>query len=191
MKVELKVTAAAKLQAAPIAIMPSTPRLSTPERSATSSPERRDQQRRRRGDDGEQDGFESGHLPPPRVDETNAVADERVGGQNAEQQDALESLGEIERQLQQDLRALAADEGERHDEGRDQDADGVEPAEERHGDGREAVAGRDRRLQLADLPRNLRDAGKPREPARDREDRQRRRFGAEAGKPRGPRRVAA
>ena len=36
--VESKVTAAAKLHAAPITIMPSTPRLSTPERSATSSP---------------------------------------------------------------------------------------------------------------------------------------------------------
>ena len=36
--VELNVTAAAKLQAAPIAIMPSTPRFSTPERSVTSSP---------------------------------------------------------------------------------------------------------------------------------------------------------
>jgi hypothetical protein len=34
----LKLTAAAKLQAAPIAIMPSTPRLRTPERSVTSSP---------------------------------------------------------------------------------------------------------------------------------------------------------
>ena len=147
--------------------MPSTPEIEHARALGHEFAQRRDQERRRCGDDGEQDRLESGHLAPPRVDEANAVAHQRVGGQHAEQQDALEGLREIERQLQQDLRALAADEGQRHHERRDQDADGIEPAEERHGDGREAVAGRDRRLQLADLARNLGDAGKPRQAARD------------------------
>ena len=49
----------------------------------------------------------------------------RIGREHAEQQDALEDARQVERQLQQDLRALAADEGERDHKGRDQDADGV------------------------------------------------------------------
>ena len=134
------------------------PRLRTPERSATSSPIA-----------AISSGVEAVTMvrrmaskvvtcAPPRADEADAVAHQRVGGEHAEEQDALERLGEIERQLQQDLRALAADEGQRDDERRDQDADRVEPAEERDRDGREAVARRDRGLELADLPRHLGDA---------------------------------
>ena len=60
---------------------------------------------------------------PLRADDTDAVADERVGGEDAQQEDALEGLREVEGQLQQDLGALAADEGQRHHERGDQDAD--------------------------------------------------------------------
>ena len=61
------VSAAAKPLTAPIIIMPSTPRLSTPERSTTSSPMRRDQQRRRRGGDGRRGSAVDAisGLPPP------------------------------------------------------------------------------------------------------------------------------
>ena len=49
----------------------------------------------------------------------------------------------------------------------DQDADRIEPAEERDDDRGEAVAGRDAGLQMPDRTRDLDDAGKARERARD------------------------
>ena len=54
---------------------------------------------------------------------------------------------------------------------------GIEPAEKRDGDGGEAIAGRDRGLELADLARHLGNAGEPCETAGNAEDRQRRRLG--------------
>ena len=43
-----------------------------------------DQERRRCGDDGEEDRLESGHLGPSPADDADAVAHQRVGGENAE-----------------------------------------------------------------------------------------------------------
>src|SRR5882672_8094018 len=99
--------------------MPSTPRLSTPARSATSSPAA-----------ASRSGVEAAitvsvmassmpmsrmprRRPSRRGDQTDAVDDERIAGEHVEQQDALKHLGEIERHLERHLRALAADEGER------------------------------------------------------------------------------
>ena len=85
-----------------------------------------------------------------RTDQADAIEDQRVAGEHVEQQDALEDLGEIERDLHRDLRLLAADEGQRQEQAGEQDADRIEPAEEGDDDRGEAVARRDAGLQMAD-----------------------------------------
>src|SRR5437868_5767897 len=128
--------------------MPSTPRLSTPARSTTSSPEA---------------ASISGVEAVMTVSKTasmnsmddlrgeqraDAIEDQGIAGEHIEQQNALKNLGEVERHFQRDLRALAADEGERQEQRRDQDADRIEPAEKRHDDRRKAVAGRNVGLEV-------------------------------------------
>src|SRR5580704_7577352 len=174
-------------------IMPSTPRLSTPERSATSSPAAASS----RGVDaaitdrmmasamsmGVGLGLGLG-VPWRRADETDAMDDQGIAGKHVEQQDALEDLGKVERDLERDLRALAADEGEREKEASNQDADRIEPAEEGDDDRCEPVARRDARLQVADWAGDLDDAGKPGERARHREGEIHQLIAVEAGKAR-------
>src|SRR5215470_17282604 len=104
-------------------IMPSTPRLSTPARSTTSSPAA-----------ASRSGVEAASTatmmastkpmggPALRWQQTDAVEDERVAGEHEEQQDALEHLGQVERHLDGDLRLLAADEGERQEQAGEEDA---------------------------------------------------------------------
>src|ERR1044072_1651921 len=160
--------------------MPSTPRFKTPARSTTSSP-----------DAASNNGVEAATTVSRtastnsmgdlwREDEAEAVEDERVAGEHEEQHDALEHLGEIERDLERDLRAFATDEGERQEQRRHQNADGMQAAEEGDDDRREAVAGRDVRLQMIDGRRNLDDAGKPGERAGDQERHDGQRLVAEA-----------
>src|ERR1043165_3409789 len=105
--------------------MPSTPRFKTPARSTTSSPEAASNSGveavitvKRTASTNSMDDLR-------RMQQSEAVEDERVAGEHVEQQDALEHLGEIERDFQRDLRALAADEGERQEQRRDEDADGA------------------------------------------------------------------
>src|SRR5882724_4810490 len=117
-------------------IIPSTPRLSTPARSATSSPAA-----------ASSSGVEAARTarmmasaspissslggPAVRGQETDAMDDERIAGEHVEQQDALDNLGQIERDLHGDLRLLAADEGQRQEQPGDQYPDRVQPAQER------------------------------------------------------------
>src|SRR5579883_2849648 len=151
--------------------MPSTPRLSTPERSATSSPEAA----RRSGVEAviavrmkltekislaiSTTASSMGRHRPWRArQQADAIDDHGIAGEDVEQQDTLEHLGKVKRHLQRDLRLLAADEGERQEQGGDQDAERIEPPEKRDDDGGEAVAGRDARLQMSDRPGDLDDA---------------------------------
>src|SRR5690606_14754856 len=125
--------ATAKPVTAPMIIMPSTPRLSTPERSTTSSPIA---------------AIRSGvaavamvmridssmvGLPGHgrfRARDANAVMDQRVAGEHEEQDQPLEGAHHLVRQADRDLRRLAAEIGQRqHEAGRD-DAERVQPAEE-------------------------------------------------------------
>jgi hypothetical protein len=89
--------------------------------------------------------------------------------------------------LQARLDRLAAKVGERNDEAGDEDAERIEPAEERHDDGREAIAGRDHRLQLADDAGHFHDAGEPGESSGDRKGEDCHALGGEAGKGAGAR----
>src|SRR5579885_1237928 len=165
---ELPVTiATAKPHDAPISIMPSTPRLSTPARSTTSSPAA---------------AISSGVAavmtvsstasmsmvghPAARADPAHAVEHERVAGEHEEQQHPLHHVGEIDRHAQLDLRRLAAEIGEREHQPRDQNARRVEQPEKSDDDRGEAVARRDRRQDLADRAGHLHDPGEPGERAR-------------------------
>src|SRR5262245_49535941 len=129
--------------------MPSTPRLSTPARSATSSPAA-----------ASSSGVEAARTarmmasaspmwrPVMRSQKTDTVDNQRIAAQHIKQQDALEHLGQVERDLHGDLRLLAADEGQRQEQAGDQYPDRVQAAEERHDDGGEAVARRNAGLQV-------------------------------------------
>src|SRR5215213_5555006 len=108
--------------------MPSTPRFRMPARSTTSSPEA-----------ASSSGVEavitvSSTASTNSMDDlrsekhTEAVEDQRVAGEHIEQQYALEHLGEIERYLERNLRTFTADEGEREEQRRDQDADRMQAA---------------------------------------------------------------
>src|SRR5262245_36778621 len=123
--------------------MPSTPRLRTPARSTINSPEAASSSGVEAAITVSRTASTNSMDDLRREHEAEAVEDQRVAAEHVEQQDALEHFGEIERDFQRNLRALAADEGEREKQRRDQDADRIEPAEERHDDGREAVTGRD------------------------------------------------
>src|ERR1700733_12582425 len=106
--------------------MPSTPRLSTPERSTTNSP-----------DAASNSGVEAAITDrmmassssmrrlADGAEGTDAVDDRRVAGEHVEQQDALEHLGDVERHLHRDLRALAADKRQRQEQPGDQNADRI------------------------------------------------------------------
>src|SRR5438477_1022637 len=182
--------APAKPQAAPTIIMPSTPRFSTPARSTTSSPEAASSSGvdavitvRRTASMNSMDDLR-------REQQAEAVEDERVAGEHVEQQDALEHLGEIERHFQRNLRALAADEGEREEQRGDQYSDGMQPAKERHDNRGEAIARRDVGLEVVDGRRDLDDAGEPGERTGDREGHHGEPFVTEARKACGARRGA-
>src|SRR3712207_5796201 len=98
---------AMKPAAAPTSIMPSTPRFSTPERSATSSPKPASSRgvaarsvattRARRAN-------VSG-MPPLRPDQP--LVDEHVGAEQEEEQHALDGARRGDRQLHGDLQLLA------------------------------------------------------------------------------------
>src|SRR4030081_2099898 len=93
--------------------MPSTPRLSPPARSVTSSPVAAISS----GVDAAStermiaSTSSTGHLSR-RKNEPEAVQNERVAGEHVEQQNALEYLGNVQRYFHCDLGLLAANEGE-------------------------------------------------------------------------------
>src|ERR1700755_101456 len=96
-----------KPQAAPMIIMPSTPRLRTPERSVTSSPVAAI---RSGGDAGSTDRMiasTSSTLHLCRRNQPEAVEDQGIAGEHVEQQDALKHLGDVQRDLHCDLGLLA------------------------------------------------------------------------------------
>src|ERR1700685_1220764 len=106
-------------------IMPSRPRLSTPDRSVTSSPAAANSS-------GVEAAITDSMMASnicmrglsERADDADAVDDHGVAGEHVKQQDALEHLGEIERHLDRDFSVLAADEGQREKQPRDQYAYG-------------------------------------------------------------------
>src|SRR5882757_2024688 len=110
MVVEPVRSAPPKPQAAPMIIMPSTPRLSTPARSVISSPVAAIN----RGVEAARTERMMASSNPIgglslRHDQPDPVQDQGIAGQHVEQQDALEHLGHVERNLHCDLRLLAAD----------------------------------------------------------------------------------
>src|SRR5262245_23535443 len=144
---------------APTIIMPSTPRLSTPERSATSSPvaamrsgvaaimalirmlARSSMGQALRsgqaphGPDGRLRRGARGGRGRALRDPTRAVVNEHVDGKQEKQEHASEHGGGGTGQAHGDLGRLAANVSERQQQAREQNADGIEPAQERDDDG--------------------------------------------------------
>src|ERR1700722_20412803 len=135
-------------------IMPSRPRLSTPDRSVTSSPAAANNSGVEAAipDSMMASNISMGGLSQ-RADEADAVDDHGVAGQHVEQQDALEHLGEIERHFDGDFGVLPADEGQREKQARNQYAHRIEPAQEGDNDGGKTIAGRYIGLQMSDRAR--------------------------------------
>src|SRR4030081_2718427 len=148
-------------QAAPTIIMPSTPRLSTPARSVTSSPIAAINS----GVDAAStermiaSSSPTGHLSR-RKNEPEPVENERVAGEHVEQQDALEHLGDVQRDFHCDLGLLAADKGQCEEKACNKYSNRVQAAKKRDDDGGEAVARRNTRLQMPDRASDLDDACK-------------------------------
>src|SRR6476619_4727198 len=92
--------APAKPQAAPTIIMPSTPRFKTPARSTTSSPEAASNSGVEAAITVSRTASTNSMGDLGREDEAEAVENEGVAGEHVEQQDPLEDLGEVERDLQ-------------------------------------------------------------------------------------------
>src|SRR5690606_33514033 len=166
--------AAAKPETAPMIIMPSTPRLSTPARSTTSSPvaairsgvaavamvSRTSSNVSMRG------------LPRSRrlaAHQSHAVVDQRVAGEHEEQDRALEGAHHLVGYADRDLCRLAAEIGERQNKSRRHDAERVKASKEGHDDGGEAVADRDLFVEVLDRAGDLADAGESGESARQQE----------------------
>src|SRR5580693_2231275 len=172
-------------------IMPSRPRLSTRDRSATSSPAAANNSGVEAAitDSMMASNISMGGLSE-RADKADAVDDHGVAGQHVEQQDALEHLGEIERHFDRDFGVLPADEGQCEKQARDQYAHGIKPAEEGDNDGGEAIAGRYIGLQMSDRTRHLDDAGESGQRAGHRKSEERQPVCVEAGKARRFRRGA-
>src|SRR5271156_882852 len=176
-------------------IIPSMPRLSTPERSTINSPA-----------DARSSGVEAVMTVRIKLTEkincmtsrsvsnmgwhglshgsqqADAVNDQRIAGQHVEQQDSLKNFGEVERDLHRNLRALAADEGQREKQAGDQNAHRIEPPQEGDDDGGEAVARRHTRVQMPDRSGHLDDAGEAGQRARNRKGEQDQPIRIEAGK---------
>src|SRR5882672_3748640 len=140
---------------APTTIMPSTPRLRTPERSATSSPVAANTSGvaaimaliRMLARSSMVSVLHRVGGRAPR-DPARAVVHQHVGGEQKEQEHALEHGRRSARQAHGDLRRLAADVGQRQQQPGEQDADGMQPAQEGDDDGGEAVAARQGRHGL-------------------------------------------
>src|SRR5690606_17870732 len=117
------VCATAKPVTAPMIIMPSTPRLSTPERSTTSSPMAAMSSGVAAVAMVMTTASNMGRLPGRgglRPYQTDAVVDERVAGEHEEQDEALEGAHHLVGKADRDLRRLAAEIGQcQHQPGRD------------------------------------------------------------------------
>src|SRR3954452_6397428 len=132
---------AMKPAAAPTSIMPSTPRLSTPARSAISSPNPASSSgvaarsvATSRATRAKPSGM------PHRPQHDQSLVDEDIRRQQEEQQHALDRPGRRDRQLHGDLQLLPAQIQQRHEEGGAEDAERMQPAHEGDDDGGEAIA---------------------------------------------------
>src|SRR5215831_10653052 len=135
--------ATANAATAPTAIIPSAPKFNTPDRSVISSPS----------------AVMINGVPATMVAKSievtivsmallrrlggasQPVLNEHVRAEQEEQEHPLEHLRDRRRQGQVLLRLLAADVEQRHEQAREENADGIEPADEGDDDRREAVAG--------------------------------------------------
>src|SRR6516164_2556555 len=174
--------APAKAQAAPMIIIPSTPRLSTPARSTTSSPAA--------ASNSGVDAVTTARMmasaspiasPVMRGHQANPIEHERIAGEHVEQQDALKNLGQIERDAHGNLRLLSADEREREEQTCDQYPERMQAPQECDDDRGETIARRNIGPQISYRPGHIDNAGKTGELTRYEECQDRELVGIDAG----------
>ena len=152
-------TAVEKPATAPISIIPSTPRLRTPLRSARISPIAANSEDRPARDARGQDRGQVHQAVASAAVEPDPVADEDVAADQAEQDDALDHRRDAGRL------DLAAGQDERPEQDRrDDDPERAEPGEVGDDDRGEPVAGRDVVLEAVDDAADLAHA-RPARPA--------------------------
>src|SRR5262245_42441011 len=180
-------SATPKADTAPITIMPSTPRLRTPERSTTSSPmaatrsgvatamlERIRCSMRSAGSQSQ----------PRQTLKRDAVMNQGIAAENVEEEDPLKQLAHLGRHAERGMDGLAADLGHGDDQAGDHGANRIEAAGKGDSDGGEAGGRRDHRLQLLHGGHELADAGEARQAARQQEGEPHNAAAGESGKAR-------
>src|SRR6516165_7451276 len=140
-------------------IIPSTPRLSTPARSTTSSPAA--------ASNSGVDAVTTARMmasaspigsPVMRGHQANPIEHERIAGEHVEQQCALKNLGQIERDAHGNLRLLPADERERQEQPCNQYPVRMQASQECDDDRGETIARRDVGPQVSHRAGYLDDA---------------------------------
>src|SRR5262245_41386487 len=127
-------------------IMPSTPRLRTPERSTTASPTPARSRGvaavmtvRMRAWRTSISLFRRSQFGGALRYESKPVENEDVTGKNEEEQNALKHLGDLVGDAERHLRGFSAHIAQRQDQTRDDDTDRIEAAKEGDDDGGEAI----------------------------------------------------
>src|SRR5690606_2866336 len=147
----------------------STPRLSTPDRSTTSSPMAAISSGVAAVAIVRMTASNIGCLPCGshlRTDEADLVVDQGVAGEHEEQDHALEGTHHLVRKADGNLRRLAAKIGERQHEAGRHDAQRIEPSEKRDDDRGEAIADGQFFIEVPDGTGDLGYAGEPGKRAR-------------------------
>src|SRR5215470_6811072 len=163
---------AANAATAPTSIIPSTPRLRTPERSVTSSPSAASISGIAAATALATSGLIESTVPLRErgAAPMEAKVHEHLAAEEEHEQQPLEHERNRPRQLERDLRRLAAEVQQRHQQRRERDSERAQPPERRDDDRGEAVAGRPTVVELPERPGDLAHAREPRARAADQED---------------------
>src|SRR5699024_931675 len=160
-------TVTAKPVMAATSMMPSEPRLMTPERSLTSRPS----EASIRGVPATMADATRGARASMSVSPAQAVVNQDIAGQQRKQQYALEHTRDGAGHAQPALGKLAADIEQGHDEAAEHHPQGVQTTNESHNDGGKAIARRNGRRQLPDWTHGLGGASQTRQTARHQQHR--------------------
>src|SRR5499426_1552212 len=163
---------AANAATAPTSIIPSTPRLRTPERSVTSSPSAASISGIAAATALATSGLIESMVPlrergPAPVE---AEVHEHLAAEEEHEQQPLEHERDRSRQLERDLRRLAAEVQQRHEQRRKRDPERAQSPERRDDDRGEAIAGRPAVVELPERPGDLAHAREAGARAADQQD---------------------
>src|SRR5215831_6160999 len=163
---------AANAATAPTSIIPSTPRLRTPERSVTSSPSAASISGIAAATALATSGLIESTVPLRERGAATVQPEvhQHLAAEEEHQEQPLEHERDRSRQLEGDLRRFAADIEQRHQEGRERDPERAQPSERGDDDRGEAIAGGPAVVELPERPGDLAHAREPGARAADHQD---------------------